>query len=131
MIQKWKKEFELGHPTIDVHHRYLVLLMNILYESIKSDSARSQSIDVVQELKEYAQYHFNAEEQLFEHTDYPYVEHHKNFHKEFCLTIQRISELIDEHNSSAPIELIEFLNSWFINHILTVDMGILPYLNHQ
>lgn len=131
MIQKWAKEFEIGHPTIDAHHRYLVLLMNTFYESIKSNNIEKQSHDIIQELEEYALYHFSTEEQLFEHTAYPYIEHHKKYHHDFRVRVQQIKDSLGSNNLLAGLELMEFLSSWFINHILTIDMAILPYIEQD
>ncbi|MCB1053002.1 MAG: hemerythrin, partial [Acidobacteria bacterium] len=62
---KWGPDLEIGHSTIDYQHRTLVNRLNDLYDIKQSGKGGEVLLQVVlDELVQYAQYHFATEEKL-------------------------------------------------------------------
>ena len=129
MIIEWSTEFSVGHEQIDSHHKRIIDMMNKLYESVKSGTEESIMPKILQELLQYAQYHFSIEEGWFLVTDYPNSEEHIQQHEQFRTNLSKLTELLSgQDRLEQGLELMEFIMSWFVNHILKADMEMTPYL---
>jgi hemerythrin-like metal-binding protein len=125
---EWKKEFNIGNELIDSHHKRIIGLTNKLYDAVKYDNEIFAVTDILESLTKYAQTHFTAEEQLFLPTAHPDSKKHIALHQEFCVKLIQLKALLQQHDTSAGMELMEFLTAWFINHILQIDRQYIPYL---
>jgi hemerythrin-like metal-binding protein len=61
---KWNKEFSVGHPAIDKHHKKIISLMNSLQNALLKGTDTSVLPKMLEELSSYANYHFGAEENM-------------------------------------------------------------------
>ena len=79
-------------------------------------------MEVVQELKDYAVYHFKDEEDYMLSINYKRFLSHKVAHDDF---IEKINEydanIIDENQKQTLLDLLEFLTTWLVEHILKLD----------
>jgi hemerythrin-like metal-binding protein len=125
---EWKKEFCIGNEQIDAHHKRIIGLTNKLYDAVKTGQEIVVVKDILESLTKYAQTHFSAEEQLFLSTAYPDSKKHMALHQEFCAKLERLEELVHKNDTSAGLELMEFLTAWFVDHILQIDKQYMPYL---
>lgn len=131
MILEWSKDFGVGNATLDAHHRKIVGLINTLYNAVKNGREKETIPTIVKELEDYSNYHFFAEECLFEKTGYPACVAHKNFHQEFRTKLASIKKALETQQTLEGLELMEFLTSWFVNHILQNDMDIVSYISRS
>lgn len=122
-IFPWNKNFETGLPLIDEQHRKLVRLTNQLTTHLMNKDA-VEIERVFEELSAYADYHFKAEEKIWQpyFIDDPWFTNHLQTHDDF---LTKISELRKEHATKpiyAVIEgIIKFLIHWLAFHILETD----------
>ncbi|GBD88232.1 bacteriohemerythrin [bacterium BMS3Abin03] len=118
----WDESFSVGIQEIDEQHKELVRMINKLIgrEDISVDSETIS--DILNEMTQYAGYHFQTEEQYMIEYDYPDYLSHKKQHTEFkkktvafCLDTMSYKETI-------PKEILTYLKTWLVHHILKVDM---------
>ena len=128
MPLKWNKAFSVGHPAIDSHHKKIISLMNSLQRAIQKGTDSSVVPKILEELSSYANYHFGAEENMFLQSEYPEIEYHVCRHEEFRKNIGRLKELVDRKEIVEGTELLKYLSSWFVDHIVKTDMRMTPYL---
>lgn len=123
----WSHQLELGFSEIDEQHRKIVDLINKLHTAMLEGKSRELFPQILEELEEYAKFHFTFEEKVFRSSDYPTPEEHDETHREFEV---KISEFLISCQSedSNPFELINYMHEWLIQHILVHDAHYVPYL---
>lgn len=129
----WKKEFELGIPSIDAQHIRLLEIGNrisdLLSEHEEGDDNYEDIFNVIEELKAYTIYHFDTEEELFVKYDYPDYDSHKKEHDDFIEYVESVDfGTIDANQKQFLKELLGKIVQWVFNHILTTDY---LYKNHM
>lgn len=128
----WKEEFDLGIEKIDNEHKKLFEIGNRVNELTKSfyegDDNFDQIVVVINELSDYAVYHFKNEEVLMEKHNYPNLEEHREEHEKFVFELNEIDfEKIDDNQEEFLKKLLEKIVGWIFNHILKEDH---KYKNH-
>ena len=118
----WNADLRMDIATIDDQHECFVDFINRLY-AVRRDRTKSTDIgSLIGELAEYARIHFKTEEMYFEMYDYPDFDQHKKEHDQL---LNRIDELRDQYvqgeNLFVAMQLANFLNSWFQNHLMLSD----------
>jgi len=118
----WKEEYTVGIAAIDDQHKKILDLINELFESFR-DSREDLIIDeVLDDLLEYANYHFGLEETLFTKYDYQKKAAHIAEHQHFIARISALKIKDTINPKDIPAETFDYLRDWFKNHMLTVDI---------
>ena len=78
-------------------------------------------MEVIDELKDYAKYHFDHEETYMTSIKYKgFVS--ESVHDDFIEKINQYdSEIVDEQQRESLLDLLEFLTSWLVEHIYKQD----------
>lgn len=126
-IFPWDDNFDTGLPTVDVQHRKLVELLNLLasHVAFKTDDLELNSI--FDALADYAVYHFETEEAIWHEclADDSSELEHKATHQQFVRTVL---ELKAAQGQKPLIEIAEgalsFLARWLASHILETDRAM-------
>jgi len=123
------KTYELGIQIIDDHHRKLIELLNNSYDLLLFSTDKAEIKTILQELADYADYHFNAEEHLMNEVSYkglmPHVDKHNSFKNQLAVLMQ-------DYLSRSPnvnTDIILFLSDWLKKHILKDDRKFAIYLS--
>lgn len=127
-IVAWEDRYSVGIDLIDRHHRHLLDLLNSSYNAIILEHNRQAVKHIFNELREYADYHFKAEEGLMETFGYSGIDSHVSEHETFR---HRLNELLDKLGSAEDqfdIEVIYFLEEWLLNHISHVDKAFAVFV---
>ena len=95
----WCKSFELGVELLDEHHKHLVDLLNKVFDCFVAGESYKIVEPVIDELIDYAKYHFAAEEYWMEYHKYPKLKQHGEEHEWFYDKIMEIQK--DNHNQTA------------------------------
>ncbi len=121
---KWKYEFETGVAHLDEQHRHLFEIGNKAYSLLDDDLDKfDEIVAVVSDLKDYAIYHFNSEEEYMKSIGYRKYLSHKVEHDDFVAKIKGVNfEKVDERQEEYLREIIGFVFDWITNHILGKDM---------
>jgi hemerythrin len=123
----WNDELVTGVSEIDEQHRILVNSINEVNTRLSNTSVNAEILEkITQDLLSYALYHFETEESLMQ--EYNYAEAHsedslahQRQHREFSTTVVSVREGIKAEKLISREDLLTFLNSWLVNHILNTD----------
>jgi len=110
-----KPEYYTGIKFIDEEHSKLFEIANKTYELLMNEFIPDKYdyiMEVVNELKDYAKYHFDHEETYMSSIKYKRFLSQKVAHDDFIEKINEYdSEIIDENQRESLFELLEFLTS--------------------
>jgi hemerythrin-like metal-binding protein len=120
----WNDVYSVGVQEIDEQHKKLVEILNELIAHSCS-SPGSENLDIkatIGKIVEYKTVHFETEEKYFKQFNFEGSEEHIQKHREFN---ERVGELLSEFQESGGksdlSELVDFMESWFIDHLLHLD----------
>jgi len=123
-IFPWNDNFSTGIDVIDEQHQQLLFLINKLAVHTASDGDMKTLRTVIQELSDYAKYHFRAEEEIMIACfgDDPSVAKHLESHHEFEEKIDAFELEVKEKTFEQVMhEALAFLVNWLVLHILDTD----------
>jgi hemerythrin len=117
----WDSSFESGIHEFDEHHKHLVNLLNITYDGFTGEADHTDLAAVLDELVDYATYHFIAEEHWMEVHNYPRLPQHREEHFNFTCRILELQKEYHASMSNLSLDVLLFLQDWLITHILKSD----------
>lgn len=126
----WTDKLSVGVGVLDNDHERLVGMLNELYDAMQAGRGKDALGHILNELIKYTQLHFAREERYFAQTAYPDAVTHKQEHASLTgqvLEAQR--KYMAGAATTLPIELLQFLKNWLINHIQGSDQKYKAHLN--
>ena len=117
----WKDNYSMGIAEIDTQHQKLFDIINHLYDLMRQSQAVTLIKPILQELTDYAAYHFSTEEKYFVKFQYPEMESHIREHLAYKQKINDFVLEADHPDGTIPFTLMNFLSDWWVNHIIGVD----------
>lgn len=124
----WQDSMATGIELIDHDHQRLIMLINMFQEATEFNISERKVQLALDEVIRYTKYHFNREEQLMALNNYPGFKEHQLQHQQM---IDEIEIYMKEYRSDPDVALehiLQFLQSWLINHIKGNDRQYIPYL---
>ena len=124
----WKSEYNIHNFKIDKEHQKLFTIareaMNI--SKLKDDDkVKIKLKDVISKLFDYVGTHFANEQKYMAQIDYPELSSHKVLHKNMLnMLTTLISELNNLELQDIEKSLIDFIEEYFIRHIVLEDKKI-------
>ena len=118
--QSWNDSFLLNIDVIDNQHKKFFELFDLILALNKSKAAVELS-SVINELQDYAQYHFETEETLMQNADSENFVLHIIQHQFF---INKINEFTIAQNYNNPVlttQIVVFMRKWLLMHITETD----------
>lgn len=126
---EWNEEvYGVNVKEFDAHHRQLVDMINILHEKMIEGKGREIIPSIIEKLKSYISYHFQAEEQSMQQHLYPDFEKHKNEHDKFVKHIEEFNKKLAEGDYKVSVKTYSFLKDWLLKHILNSDKKLGDFL---
>lgn len=135
MRLKWTIEYSVKVKEIDEQHKKLFGFINELDDVIKAGVERAEIARIVEKMNQYAQYHFATEEGYFEKFGYPETkkqkEKHSRYESKIILFDQQMKDnkIPDDRLLDFAYEILDFLEDWWVDHILHEDMGYSNFFN--
>lgn len=124
-MYEMKPEYFTGIDFIDQEHTKLFEIANEAYELLTNQFIPDKYdyiMDLVNDLKDYTQYHFNHEQEYMNNIGYKRIFSQKVAHDDFIEKLNAYdSDSVDENQKESLLELLEFLNTWLVDHILKSD----------
>lgn len=117
----WKDEYDLGIESIDVQHRKLIDIINILEDAMRSGESGDEMSAATAKMRAYAEEHLAYEERLFERCGYTESDSHRAEHDVFRETIDEFQERTKGRDPIVAIEMLGYLEEWLMKHILVTD----------
>ncbi len=118
----WRNEYSVGVDQFDRQHRHLFEIINKL--ATRSDKSQDLilTLQTLGEMFDFAREHFADEEKLMQQYAYPEIESQKKQHAYFLKTTSELATYHTREKDEGVDEIVEFLNIWWIIHILKWDM---------
>jgi hemerythrin len=119
----WRDEYSVGVDHFDHQHRHLFEIINKL-TAVRLNASRdlNMTCQTLKEMFDYAKEHFADEEKLMQQYAYPEIESQKKQHAYFLKTTTDLAAYHLDHKEESVDEIAEFLNVWWVIHILKWDM---------
>lgn len=121
-IFPWNHNFETGIEVIDSQHKKLVEILNRLAWHFASSHSDVSCDHVLDELLEYAKFHFAEEEQIWNSRlpEQTVVSNHQECHQLFVETIRQY-QASQSDDEEVLADLFDYLTRWLAFHILESD----------
>ncbi len=135
-VQEWEAkkaylftpEYLTGIESVDKQHEELFRIIGEIHHLIRDEfipDKYDEIMRLLEELRDYTEFHFRHEEDYMESIRYEGLEAQREAHGAFVERLQGINlEQIDHNQQEMLEELLEFLTEWLINHILYADKKI-------
>lgn len=130
-IIAWKEIYETGIVALDNEHRGLVAEVNRLYEALRDKQGEKILRDILAMLETYTVDHFQHEERLMAQYNFPGLEDHRRIHQELIDAVAEIKIRAETGSEELARELLKFLRTWVLEHIVEVDKQYGPYLESR
>ncbi len=121
----WKDEYSIGVDLIDKQHEYLFEIGNGAYKLLRDDFGIDKYDDIVliiQDLSQYAKFHFKTEEEYMIKIKYKKYLSHKLEHDDFIQKINKINlEQVEEDPQKYIEDILAFVFNWLIGHVVLED----------
>ncbi len=119
---RWTPDVQTNIQTVDRHHQSLFHLIDRLYQNMKSDTPDAVIAQTLDDMIQYTDYHFKAEEAAFEEFKYPDFSKHKVQHDAFVRKAKQLREELNRGHKLLAGEVSDFLKAWINTHIKSCDM---------
>lgn len=120
----WSDALSIGYPLIDKHHKKLFSITEKLHKLIYApctDKRQQKIANIAVALRNYAIYHFSAEENILKKNKCELYFEHKQEHDIFIQTVERLFPELIRGDLPAQKEVYEFLVNWLVHHICESD----------
>ena len=127
----WKEEYIFNIKEIDKQHQCFIGILDSIYDSIFKNLSREEMAVLLQSLIDYTVNHFSTEEKYFIKFDYPEAKEHIVKHEELKTKVLAFQKDFKEGKSDISIGLIDFLEDWLVDHLLTTDKKYVEYFHEH
>ena len=124
----WNPSYSVHVTQCDEHHKYLFVLLQVLEGVLDRAESASTINMVLDELADYCDYHFKAEEDLMQKAQYLELDAHRGAHQAFIARIEQFqqNQAVSPQESAA---IVKFLKKWIVDHIQRMDKAYSATLN--
>ena len=127
MAFEWTHEMQIDHGQIDDDHQKLLAIANRVLD-VEHPKWDAEDLRLaIQELYDYANHHFNREEDLMRKIGYPEVETHQEKHKSIISEMSHYLT-ISHHMNEILNNFRKLMNDWVITHIMEEDKKIRQFM---
>jgi hemerythrin len=126
-ILEWNESFLLGVNQFDEHHKHLISLFNKTYDTLVGYAPAENVGRILNELIEYSNFHFSAEEQWMRENNYPKLAEHAREHAAFCDEIIQFQKEYIHGGIYVSGGILTYLKEWLANHVLIVDANYVEF----
>ena len=124
---RWSEKYSVNVKKIDEQHKKLVSLINEMYDAMRAGKGKDILGAMIAKIVDYTVYHFNTEELLLQHYDYPEYNEHKELHDNLSKKARDLKETFDQGNKPTTIDVMLLLTNWLNAHILVEDKKYATY----
>lgn len=121
------KDCCIGVTEIDNEHRKMFEMIQEADEMLRSEeSAVKAALSLINEVKQYAVYHFAHEEAYMESINDPELERQRKEHAAFIEKVNtyKFADVTEESSREIALGLLGYLSKWLMGHILGSDILI-------
>ena len=128
---EWKDIYETGIVALDKEHQQLVAQIDRLSEAIRQKRGDEVLAEILAALEEYAEKHFQHEEELMQQYGFPGFDEHRQVHQQLRDSVQELKSRSASGTAGLAQDLYKFLRNWLLEHIVEVDKKYGAYLESR
>lgn len=130
-IVTWKDEvYSVNNEAIDNQHKKIFSIINQLFTYMSKGESKDKLREVLNELVDYAQYHFNSEEAHFcKLKGFPEQGKHIDEHQQFVEKVQQFQSDFIQGKKMLTMDVFIFIKNWINTHIKKCDRKMCQF--HQ
>jgi len=118
----WNDSYTVGVKEIDDQHKKLFTIINSRFDLMQNANSEEKLKAVLQELSDYASYHFQTEEKYFHQFNYVKTLEHVDQHEAYKKVMQGFTEKLQiENKLTVAYALMDYMVSWWIHHVTGAD----------
>lgn len=132
MAKLWNDSFLVGVKEIDDQHKELVKRVEAFHDACNQKKANSEIKEIIDYLKKYVVFHFQAEERIQQNANYPDMPAHKEKHRQFLQSVDDFNKKLEQEGFSLTL-FMKFnreLTDWLINHIKKEDKKLGSFIKN-
>lgn len=131
MKLEWDDTFSIGNEKLDSQHKKWITLYNRL-DSLMQQSSHEELVqakaEVLKEMSDYVDYHFDYEEEYMRSVNFPEIDKHWRMHKDFRTKMYSVYRQHLDGNLVLNSEVMDMIHNWLIDHIIKQDVKIMHFL---
>ncbi|WP_319583360.1 bacteriohemerythrin [uncultured Pseudodesulfovibrio sp.] len=130
---EWDESHSVGVPSIDEQHKRFVALTNRLFQAIMNEAGEAELEGVLNDLADYAAYHFTHEETLLRMHGYPedLLAEHRKEHTALTDKVYCYIAMYRENHANLDLSVYLFLRDWTTEHMSRSDSKYSAFLVDQ
>jgi len=125
---EWTDKLSVGVKLLDEQHKRIIEIINLLIEKHEDKVEKEIVSQILGDLVNYAVNHLKDEEKLMSENGYPDYEEQKDMHDEYKL---KVVSFHAGDSEVSGLNMLEYLRSWWIGHILKEDMKYKTFFNKK
>jgi hemerythrin len=117
----WYKKYSVNNAELDNHHKKLFDIINNMYDTCLKAENVNCAEHIIEELIEYTNYHFSAEENYMVEKGYNDIDEHKKLHKYILDKLNEMQQVENKNDYDYKKELLVILGNWILQHVTVED----------
>ncbi len=123
MLEWDDEKYSVGVAEIDNEHKkFMATIKKAILVDQNSNHPEEDVLEVLNEMKEYADTHFATEESYMVKFNYPDYESHRKMHQDFIIETTTFFDKINNGDRDLISEILEHLKGWLVDHIQETDI---------
>jgi hemerythrin-like metal-binding protein len=127
----WDDKVIIDEPAIDGEHRKLFQTINDLYREIRQGHARGAVDAAFASMLDYTRTHFGHEQALMEKRGFAEATEHRQAHDDMMARMVELHGQYQAGRATAGEDLLNFLASWWMNHVATFDTRLAGFMRQN
>ena len=119
-----------GIDEMDREHALELQIVRSIQHALASDD-RSELPQLLEQLEDFTNAHFLAEQLLMRLHSYPGFEAHQREHDDLMEELKQLGKELLSEDSAKSTQLAENLERWLITHIQSEDQALAEYLKSR
>jgi hemerythrin-like metal-binding protein len=128
-VFSWNDSYSVKVAVCDQQHMRLFDIINKLADAMRMGKGQDVVNQVVTELLDYTNTHFQDEEALLQKANYPQLEAHREMHRIFVKKVQSLQSQAQMGKRVNAAQLLSLIRDWLVNHIQKTDKRYSAHLN--
>ena len=126
LLVVWHNGVQIGIPILDEQHHGLATLVNSLFYCMGKGHAKEVLLPTISAFDLYAKVHFDIEEDMLRHTNYPYAEQHTRAHQKLHQQLLILSA--ESRITGDPSGVVDFFRKTWIAHLNEYDRQFVDHV---
>jgi hemerythrin-like metal-binding protein len=128
-VFSWNDSYSVKVAKCDQQHMRLFDIINQLADAMRMGKGQDVVNQVVTDLLDYTNTHFQDEEALLQKANYPQLEAHQEMHRIFVKKVQSLQSQAQMGKRVNAAQLLSLIRDWLVNHIQKADKRYSAHLN--